>query len=212
MHNHPQSEPHPHNGHKHAGTAVKEYEVVAQFPSDTQARRAEQVIHDHAKSTTVQPIESHKGEAEQAEMGVSAVEIGMLAWIGLVVGIVIGAVLGWLVFAGTITLPGIAPALGAGVSAIIFLGAGILGSVGWLTGALIHLLRNSTVFPQRELRAVVEEDQWQQVGESLVDAGAVNVLVPNSAHDHDEQHHDEPHRQDEPQLQDEYHQGEANEH
>ena len=195
---------HPHNGHEHAGTAVKEYEVVAQFPSDTQARRAEHVIHDHVRSTTLQPV--YKVELEDAAMGVLAVEIGMLAWIGLAVGIVIGAVLGWLVFAGTITLPGIAPALGAGVSAVIFLGAGILGSVGWLIGALIHLFRNSTVSPQRELRAVVEEDQWQQVGESLVDAGAVNVLVPNSANDHDEQHHDEPHRQDE------HHQGEANRH
>lgn len=195
MQHHSQGEHHPQDGHERAETAVKEYEVVAQFSSDTQARRAEHAIHDHAKSTTLEPAENHKVDAEEAKMGVSTVEIGVFAWIGLALGIVTGVVVGWLVFAGTITLPGIAPALGAGVSAVTFLGAGILGSVGWLIGALIHLFRNATTLPQHELRAVVQEDSWQQVGESLVDAGAVNVLVPNGVHDHDELHPQDGHHQ-----------------
>jgi len=184
---------HRHNGQEHGDTAVKEVEVVAQFPSDRQAQHAEQAIHDQAKSTTIQPGDSHAApEPEEAEMGISTVEIGWFAWLGLVAGIVIGGVLGWSVFIGAITLPGVASAMGAGATAVIFLGAGILGSVGWFIGALIHLFRDPNAPQQHELHAVVPEGEWQQVGEAMVDAGAVNVLVPGNQHHNgeaDEQHH-----------------------
>ncbi len=179
MHNH---QP---DGHDDGDSTVKELEIVAQYPSHTQAQQAEQAIRDQVISTHVEMTDTPlEAELENAHMGVSTVEIGTLAWMGLAGGLVLGAVLGVLVFAGTITLPGIAPALGAGVTAVVALGAGILGVVGWFIGALVHLFRTSTASGLHDLHAVVDENKWQQVGQTLVgtDALSVHVSHTNSTH------------------------------
>ena len=88
-----------------------------------------------------------------------------------------GAVLGLLIYSNRVAFPGSAPGLSAGPVAVSFLWAGVLGSIGWLIGALIQLLRTSTKKAVSELRAVISEDARSEVEKILFDVGALNVLV-----------------------------------
>jgi len=90
---------------------------------------------------------------------------------------VIGAGLGALVYASRLTFAGIAPTLSAGPVVVTFLGAGVLGAAGRLVGALIHLYRTPRAVPTYEVRAVVPEDDRRGVGQTLIEAGAVECAA-----------------------------------
>lgn len=171
-HEHREHQPDP-NG-KHARR-----ELVAHFPTESQARRAEHHVTQEATSTQVEAIPESQvhQELEAAAEGVSTVEIGAPAWAGLALGLLAGAGLGALVYANRITIAGFAPALSAGPVAVAFLGAGVLGAAGWLVGAMIHLFRTPRAAPTYAVRAVVPEDARPGVQQELIEAGAVDVLL-----------------------------------
>ena len=171
---------HQHNGDQPAKNGAEERHLVAHF---TSASHAEQALRSLDGSIDSPKITSHEESAFQpasAAMGISTVEIGTSDWLGLAIGIVIGAVLGFLVYTGRLIVPGVAPALSAGPVAVIVLGAGILGSIGWLIEAVIHLARTADQSTQSELHLTVPADKWSDVGEQLVDAGAMDVFIPDN--------------------------------
>ena len=160
--------------------ATATHEVVAHFPTAAQARQAAQAVDDQVVSTHIEEV-SHAQihqEAMSAQMGVSTVEIGLPAWIGLALGALVGVVVGILIYSGRIALPAVAPALASGAVATVFLSASLFAIVGALIGALLRLFRAPALAPGHEVRAVVEEDALQEVEQLLVDAGALDVLVP----------------------------------
>lgn len=162
-----------------ASTASKNREITAYFSSINKAHQAAQRISDHASQIHVDkvPMQKLRENLHSAQEGISVVNIGALAWFGLIFGLIVGAVLGSIVYSNRIAFPGTAQALSAGSVAVSFLWAGVLGSIGWLIGALIHLLRTSKNKAAPELRAVVSEDARPEVEKVLFDLGALNVLV-----------------------------------
>lgn len=154
-------------------------ELVAHFPTEGRARRAEHQVSSQAASARVEAVtetQIHQ-ERDAASEGVSTVELGVPAWVGLALGMLVGAGLGALVYASRITIAGLAPALSAGPVAVVFLGAGVLGAAGWLVGAVIHVFRSPRDAPTYEVRAVVPEDARPGVQQQLIEAGAVDVLL-----------------------------------
>ncbi|GIK37078.1 MAG: hypothetical protein KJ077_02025 [Anaerolineae bacterium] len=171
-------EHHQSNG-KNSDGAARNCALIAHFPSETQAQHAAQVLADQAESIQVEEISSQQAQQEltTAPTGVSVVEIGPLAWIGLALGLLVGAVLGALVYLDRIALAGLAPALSAGPVAVSFLGAGLLGALGWFVGAVLHVFGAPESLPRHELRAAVPEEALPEVEQALVEAGAMEVLV-----------------------------------
>ncbi len=170
-------EHHPSNGKNRNGTA-RTCELIAHFPGETQAQYAAQVVADQAESVHVEEVtvEQVHQELAMAQAGVSVVEVGTSAWVGLALGLLAGAILGALVYMDRIALPGLAPALSAGPVAVSFLGAGLLGALGWFVGAMLHLFGTPGSLPRHELRAAVPEEVLPEVEQTLVDAGALEVL------------------------------------
>lgn len=166
-----------------ASTANKNKEITAYFSSLNKAQQAAQRISDHASQIRVDKVPTQKlrENLDSAQAGVSVVNIGAPAWLGLVFGLIVGAVLGLLIYSNRVAFPGSAQGLSAGSVAVSFLWAGVLGSIGWLIGALIHLLRTSRNEAGTELRAIVSEDARSEVENILFDAGAWNVLVAGEA-------------------------------
>lgn len=164
------------NGHTNGGAARQ---VIAYFPSSAQAQQAATAVADQVLSTTVEEVPAQQAHATltTAETGLSLVEIGRPAWIGLAVGVLVGAVLGWLTYTGQLVIAGMAPAMSAGPVAVGFLGAGILGVLGWFAGALLHLFRVPGPVSPYELRAAVAADAVSEVEATLADAGALEVLA-----------------------------------
>ena len=112
-----------------------------------------------------------------AQMGVTMVEIGLLAWVGLALGAIVGVVVGILIYSGRIALPGVALALASGAVASVVFIASLSAIAGALIGALLHLFRAPAPAPGHEVRVVVE-DARADVQQRLVNAGALDVLVP----------------------------------
>lgn len=168
---------HDHKGQHGDGASARH--IVAHFPTESQAREAERRIAPSAASVDVSAVDAERVREEfhQAHEGISTVEIGVPAWIGLLIGALIGALLGALVYANRLTIADLAPALSAGPVATAFLGAGVLGTLGWLLGALLHLLQAPRPAHLQELRTSVDEDPRPEVQEKLAEAGALEVLV-----------------------------------
>lgn len=171
-------------GHQHQGGEGKDghgnvRELMAHFPSQTQAEHAVEMLADRATTLHVKTLAAPEMQQERmrAEAGVSTVEIDKLAWLGFAIGIIFGAILGALIYADQIAIPGLARALSGGRVAASFLGAGILGALGWLLGAAIPLLSKPRAEPIPELCARVEQEKLDEVEQILVDAGAYEVLV-----------------------------------
>jgi hypothetical protein len=165
--------------HDMSGGATATQQVVAHFWTAAQAQQAAQAVDDQVVSTHIEEV-SHAQvhqEAMSAQMGVSTVEIGLPARIGLALGAIVGVVVGILIYSGRIALPGVAPALASGAVATVFLSASLFAIAGALIGALLHLFRAPAPAPGHEVRAVVEEDALQEVEQLLVRMGALEVLV-----------------------------------
>lgn len=171
-------EHHPPNGKKSSG-ANRNCALIAHFPSETQAQHAAQMVADQAEAVHIEEVSAEQAHQEltTAQTGVSVVEIGAPAWIGLTLGLLAGVILGTLVYMDRIALLGLAPALSAGPVAVSFLGAGLLGALGWFVGAVLHVFGAPGSLPRHELRAAVPEAALPEVEQALVDAGALEVLV-----------------------------------
>ena len=168
---------------------VKEQRIIAYFSSLTQAQRAAQKISSRALYVHINEISVQRmhEKLNSEQEGISIAEIGVPAWLGLSFGLIAGAILGMLIYSNKLALPGTAHALSAGPVAVSFLWAGVLGSIGWLVGALVHLLRTSKRKTIPELRAVVPKDARSEIEKTLLDIGAWNVLAASGAeHAHSE--------------------------
>lgn len=179
-----------HHGQQSHGQAAKtdtqnaqHREIIAYFSNVNQAQQAANSISSHVRSVHVDevPAERLREGLHSAKEGISVVEIGIPAWLGLALGLMAGAILGTLVYSNEIALPGIASALSAGHVAVSFLLAGVLGSIGWLIGALVSLLRISTKKTVPEVRTVISENNRPEVEKMLLSAGALDVLAANGA-------------------------------
>lgn len=158
---------------------AQDREIIAYFSSLNQAHRAAERIRIQVQSVHVVEISEQRlhETLNSAQAGISVADIGIPAWFGVGFGLIAGAILGLLVYSNRIALPGIAPALSAGPVAVSFLLAGTLGSIGWLTGALVHLLRIFARKTMPEVRAIVSDDIRPEVEKMLLNAGALDVLV-----------------------------------
>lgn len=172
---------HQHNGHNTIDRLPQSHEIIAHFLTEAQAQQAAEVVADQVESTHVEEITSEQAQQEltAAQTGLSLVEIGLPAWVGLALGLIVGAALGVLVYTGRLVFPGLAPALSAGPVAVSFLGAGLFGALGWFAGAILHLFRTPGASPRHELRAIVPEETLPGIEQTLVDAGALDVLTPS---------------------------------
>lgn len=158
--------------------AIPYREIIAHFPTERQAREAAEAV-GRAESARIGRISAEQAREEMngAESGISQVEIGWPAWIGLSVGLIIGGLLGRAIFAGWIALPGMGPMLSAGPAATVFVGAGLLGSLGWLIGALLHLFSGTRAEEEHELRLSVPMEVEPEVERILAGSGASEVLA-----------------------------------
>lgn len=135
-----------------------EHTVLAYFNRQSQAQRIAKRLSDDTTSVRVEKVSGKRAKKAIAEAGagVSVVEIGNLAWWGLIIGSVLGAFWGAFTFSGRIPIPGIiAPTLSGGLVVVIFLWAGIFACIGWLIGALIRLFQSSSSASKYELRVTL---------------------------------------------------------
>lgn len=170
---------HQHNGQNTPNKQPQHHEIIAHFLTEAQAQQAAEVVANQVESTHIEEVSSEQAQQEltAAQTGLSVVEIGLPAWVGLALGLLIGAILGALIYRGSIALPGLASALSAGPVAVSFLGAGLLGALGWFIGAMLHLFGTPGPSPRHELRAAVSEETLPEVEQTLVDAGALEVMA-----------------------------------
>lgn len=162
--------------------SVQDQEIIAYFSSLKQAQRAANSISGQAQNVLVEevPMDRLHEKLNSAQAGISVAKIGVPAWLGLALGLVAGIILGMFVYSNRITLPGITLALSAGPVAVSFLLAGVLGSIGWFAGTLVHLLRVLTRKTMHEVRAIVSDNARSEVERKLLSAGALDVLVAGS--------------------------------
>lgn len=148
--------------------------VVGDFSSAGPARHAADVLQTRGYQAYAS-TPSLSGEAV-ADEGFAVVRIDVGAWIGLLIGVTVGFVLGTLLWNGQIAFAPLAPALSAGRTAVPVLFAGILGAVGWLFGALLPLARERPVV-DAVVRLPAASKDVAIVARQLIDLGAQRVRV-----------------------------------
>ncbi|MGH2457845.1 MAG: hypothetical protein ACRDIY_03150 [Chloroflexota bacterium] len=151
--------------------------IVADFSSARWARLAADGLRDRGYAAHV--VVLSPSEAFAGDEGIVVVRIGVGAWLGLLVGLIVGLVLGILVWNGQLVIAPLAPALASGRTAVPVLGAGILGALGWLTGALLPLGLGRSV-SQVVVRAPAGDGDVVAVERELIDRGAWNVRVTSA--------------------------------
>ena len=157
--------------------------IVAYFDRQSQAQRLAKRLSDDMTSVRVERVSGKrvKKAIAMAKAGVSVVEIGNLAWWGLIIGSILGAFWGAFTFSGRIPIPGIiAPTLSGGLVVVIFLWAGIFACIGWLIGALIRLFSSSSSASKYEVLITVPYYRLTEVEQMLARAEAISVIEVES--------------------------------
>ncbi|WP_036488411.1 hypothetical protein [Myxosarcina sp. GI1] len=165
--------------YKHNIPQQSERTIVAYFDRQSQAQRIAKRLSDDTTSVRVERVSGKqvKRVLANAQAGVSVVEIGNLAWAGLIIGSILGAFWGAFTFSGRIPLLGIiAPTLSGGLVVVIFLWAGIFACIGWLIGALIRLFQSSSSGSKYEVRVTLPQYRLKEVERMLARAEALSVI------------------------------------
>ena len=169
--------------------------IVAYFDRQSQAQRLAKRLSDDMTSVRVERVSGKrvKKAIAMAKAGVSVVEIGNLAWWGLIIGSILGAFWGAFTFSGRIPIPGIiAPTLSGGLVVVIFLWAGIFACIGWLIGALIRLFQSSSSASKYELIITAPEVKLIKIERMLARAEALSIIeVENSDDNLSDHRHDD---------------------
>ena len=154
-------------------------QIIAYFSKHSKAQKLAKRISNDTTSVQVERVSGKqtKRAIAEAEAGISVVEIGNLAWAGLIIGSILGAFWGAFTFSGRIAIPGIiTPTLSGGLVVVIFLWAGIFACIGWLVGALIRLFQSSSSASKYEVRVTVPQHRLIEVKRMLARAEALSVI------------------------------------
>ena len=154
-------------------------QIVAYFDHESKAQKLAKRLSDNYTSVRIERVSGKQAKRaiSEAKSGVSVVEIGNLAWAGLIGGSIIGAFWGAFTFSGRIPIPGIiAPTLSGGLVVVIFLWAGIFACIGWLIGALIRLFQSSSSSSKYQLIITAPEDRFTKIERMLARAEALSVI------------------------------------
>lgn len=165
--------------YQHTDTQHGDRRIVAYFDRQSKAQKLAKRLSDNYTSVRIERVSGKQAKRviSEAKSGVSVVEIGNLAWVGLIVGSIIGAFWGAFTFSGRIPIPGIiAPTLSGGLVVVIFLWAGIFACIGWLIGALIRLFSSSSSASKYELIITAPENRFAKIERMLARAEALSVI------------------------------------
>ena len=153
--------------------------IVAYFERQSQAQKLAKRLSDDTTSVRVERVSGKQAKKAiaEAKAGVSVVEIGNLAWAGLIIGSILGAFWGAFTFSGRIPIPGIiAPTLSGGLVVVIFLWAGIFACIGWLIGALVRLFSSSSSASKYEVSITVPQYRLVEVKRMLARSEALSAI------------------------------------
>ena len=154
-------------------------QIVAYFDHESKAQKLAKKLSDNYTSVRIEQVSGKQAKRaiSEAKSGVSVVEIGNLAWAGLIGGSIIGAFWGAFTFSGRIPIPGIiAPTLSGGLVVVIFLWAGIFACIGWLIGALIRLFSSSSSASKYEVLITLPQYRLVEVERMLARSEALSVI------------------------------------
>ncbi len=159
--------------------------VFGVYPALDAAESAVRMLRDRGfRATDVSVlIPQNPGTKDLAHVRASKAPEGVAA--GATSGAVVGATLGWLAGIGALAVPGIGPLLAAGPIVAALAGAGAVGTLGGITGALVGL-----GIPEYEARRYegrvrkggvlmsvhADDGEWaRRAKEILIDTGAEDV-------------------------------------
>ncbi|MGV2827872.1 hypothetical protein [Myxosarcina sp. GI1(2024)] len=165
--------------YKHTNPQQFHRHIVAYFDHRAKAEKLAKRLSNDTTSVRIERVSDKQARRAiaEAKAGVSVVEIGNLAWAGLIIGSILGAFWGAFTFSGRIPIPGlIAPTLSGGLVVVIFFWAGIFACIAWLLGALIRLFQTSSSGSKYEVRLTLPQQRLVEVERILARAKALSVI------------------------------------
>ncbi|RPH34780.1 hypothetical protein EHM92_07445 [bacterium] len=134
------------------------FDLVAHFPSAEKARTAETAF----------------GGRLQQEGDVT---FGFESWLGLGAGVVLGGVIGFLLYKDLLEIGFLPVSMGSREPLVTVLWAAILGASGWIMGSAIHLFSSTPGTDRYELHITIGAEKLAEMRKLLIAEGATAISI-----------------------------------